>query len=183
MVIGSNRVTMMSIDIWEATRPDTSSSFPTPEQTYLGAVNSANDDQDPEINSDGLRLYLAPYDPITMQQRVVVATRTSRTSNFGAPTVIAELDGPNGDADPTISPDELIILFSSNRTATPLQVNVWYATRDSANDPFGPPRIVPGINTDANEGDPHLSSDGCRLYFGSDRNSADYYDVFVSEMQ
>ena len=69
-------------------------------------------------------------------------------------------------------------------SATPGGGNVWYATRATANDAFGTPRLVPDINTDADEGDPHLSADGCRIYFGRNVDAMNYnWDIFVASAQ
>ena len=82
-------------------------------------------------------------------------------------------------ADPTLSPDELVILFSSNRSGGG---DIYYATRAAPTDAFGTVDKVPTINTPDQDGDPHLSADGCHIYFASNTNSgviADY-NLFVA---
>jgi len=54
--------------------------------------------------------------------------------------------------------------------------NLWYATRASAAVDFGPPQLVPSVNSDLDDGDPVLSADGCELYFASNR--AGKYHLF-----
>lgn len=85
-----------------------------------------------------------------------------------------------GDADPSPTPDERILLLASNRTLSGQSGgNLWYATRANATGTFGQPQAVPTVNTDANEGDPHLSADGCRIYFARELGSTSW-DIFVA---
>jgi len=56
---------------------------------------------------------------------------------------------------------------------------LWYATRADPTGAFGTPQVVP--NVDNGDDGPHLSSDGCRLYFTSQRGgSADIYVAAVN---
>ena len=66
---------------------------------------------------------------------------------------------------------------AAERTS-PAAGNLWYAVRAQPDAAFGAPALVPGVNSDCNDGDPHLSADGCRLYFSSDR--AGTYDLYVA---
>jgi Tol biopolymer transport system component len=181
LVVGSSQTGGAGgVDVWEATNPG--SGFGGLSRTHVMMLDDSGNQQDPTISSDGLALYEAPDS--TGTQQIMVATRQDRTHNFGAPQQIAELvdsDG-YGTADPAISVDQRIILMSSARTGTAGQGDLWYATRASVNDPFGTPINVPGVglNTASNEGDAHLSADGCRLYFASDRDTGMDWDLFVA---
>ena len=164
------------VDVWEAT--DTGSGFGALSRTHVMMVEDIGNQQDPMISSNGLHLYIAPDS--SGRQILVVASRASTTANFGAPVAITELnDAIAGTADPTVSDDERVIVFSSSRTGTGAG-DLWYATRSSAAATWSTPLQVPSLNTLANEGDPHLSSDGCRLYFDSDRNVTQSWDLFVA---
>jgi len=176
-VLGSSRGTT-DVDVWQFERDSITDPWGTATQTHLTAVNTNGNDHDPTISADGLRLYLAP-DGGT--QDIAVATRTLRADDFGAPQVLATLSSGMGDADPSPSLDERIIVYASGRTSTPMPGNVWYATRANSSVPFGAPVIVPDVNTDAPEGDPHLSTDGCRLYFARLVDvPADDWDLYVA---
>jgi hypothetical protein len=177
-VIGSDRSGGIGgIDVWETQRPSTADPWPAPTRDRTMAVNTSGADHDPTISADGLRLYLAPGTPAP--QRLSVATRATVTSAFGAPVTIMELDSNMGDADPSPTPDERILLFSSARSGGPQQSNVWYATRTTSTGLFSTPRLVPDINTDAAEGDPHMSTDGCRIYFARSLGGNDY-DLYMA---
>jgi Tol biopolymer transport system component len=162
-------------DVWRATRTSTSQNFATPDQMYLINVNSSVDQWDPHISADGLRLYYAPT--AVPDQHIVVASRAALTDNFGGAQVLTELDSGMHDNDPTLTSDERLIVFASNRNG---DRNLWYALRDDPSLPFGAPIIVPQINTATDDG-PHISSDGCRLYFTSDRDND--FDVWVTTLQ
>jgi hypothetical protein len=177
-VIGSDRDGGSGgIDVWETQRANVIDSWPTPSRARTMAVNTSGADHDPTISADGLRLYIAPAG--VGVQRIQVATRSSVTANFDAPVTIAELESNMGDADPSPTPDERIMLLSSARSGGPLLGNVWYATRATSSGTFSTPRLVPDINTDAAEGDPHLSTDGCRIYFARSL-AGDNWDLYMA---
>ena len=164
-------------DVWRATRTSTSQNFATPDQQYLINVNSSVDQWDPHISADGLRLYYAPT--AVPDQHIVVASRSDLTDNFGGAKVLTELDSGMHDNDPTLTSDERLIVFASNRNG---DRNLWYALRDDPSLPFSAPIMVPQINSTTTVDDgPHISADGCRLYFTSNRDTDE--DIWVTELQ
>lgn len=177
-VVGSDRTGSVngSLDVWEATRATPDGAWSAPLQTHLGKVNTGGADHDPTISGDGLRLYLAPQNGI---QAIQVATRASRGDNFETPVTITELYSGYGDGDPALSADEQIIAFSSNRPATRGGSNIWYAVRTSMTAAWSAPLPLDDLNTDGYEGDPTLSSDGCRVYFARDVGSGNW-DIMLA---
>lgn len=142
----------------------------------LGNVNTFGHELDPFISDDALRLYIAPSDT-GVPQHIEVAKRENTSQNLGEPTPIAELNAGPLDGDPTLTPDEKVILFYSTRDVTGVSKggnDVWYATRASIDSTFDFVGIVPDINTDKNEGDPHISADGCHVYFGRKEAATDW---------
>ncbi|HUS33708.1 MAG TPA: hypothetical protein VMZ53_34645 [Kofleriaceae bacterium] len=162
-------------DIWRMTRSSTANAFANPDQMYLMNVNGPSDAWDPHVSANGLRIYFAP--PATPAQHIVVTERDSTSDPFGTPKPITELDSGEKDNDPTLTADERLIVWASNRGGNR---NLWYALRDDPTQPFGTPTVVPQINTNVDDG-PHISNDGCRLYFTSDRDGDD--DVWFTELQ
>jgi Tol biopolymer transport system component len=161
-------------DIWTATRATTNDPFGTFTQDNLANVNDADNQLDPQVSGDGLHLYLAVN---TTPQHIAVAERATTSDPFGTPTTV--IDSGVGDADPMPSPDELVIVFSSNRVGTGFGGgNLWYATRGAGAVTFGTPDPIPNVNGNTNEGDPVLSKDGCRLYFARDGGTAGYELLF-----
>jgi hypothetical protein len=143
--------------------------FGTPDFRHLAAVNSAanTDFYDPFLSADGLTLYLAPA--AGGAQRVMVATRADVNGDFAAPVDLAGIAGGGLDADPAVSIDGRVIVFSSTRAGGAGGVDIYYATRATATATFGTPVAMPVVNGSANDGDPMLSADGCTLYFASNR--------------
>ncbi|MGE5181314.1 MAG: hypothetical protein ACM31C_04605 [Acidobacteriota bacterium] len=166
-----------ALDVWETTRASTTDAWATPVQTSMAAVNTVYDDHDPEISADGLHLYLAPSAPGL--QHLVVAARGALDEPFAAPAPLLELDSGSGDSDPTVSPDETVIVFSSQRGGAGYGGgNLWYAARAAPGEPFGAPQPVPDVNGARDEGDGHLTSDGCTLYFASDAGTS--WDIYTA---
>lgn len=167
-------------DIWQAMRASTANSFGTLDESHEGPIDSSTNQLDPFITADGMHLYYAEGS----MQVIQVAARTSLSNNFGTPTVVAGItDATSSQADPALSEDELVIIFSSGRTGSFMGSNLWYATRATTSDTFGTPQPVPDVNTDADEGDAHLSADGCRLYFASDAPAYPNYNIYVASMR
>lgn len=168
-------------DIWQATRSAAGTqAFPTPmTQDHLANVNDAGNQLDPHISRDGLRLYFAQGSP----QQIVVAERPDTSSAFGSPTPIANIADASGDADPTLSGDERVLIFTSNRSGSEGGTDLWYATRAELDQPFGTPINLGEINTTDNDADAHLTPDGCRLYLASTSSpQGSDYDVFFTRL-
>jgi len=173
-----------NLDVWEAMRADTQSAFGMWSETNLANVNTPGSDYDAAISFDGEHLYYAPS-PTAGAQEIYVAAR-NLDGTFATPVELTELADPGGasTADPAPSRDELVLVFSSQRTGSgvPMGRNMWYATRASTSDAFSPPVQIPDINTDNDEGGPELSDDGCTLYFSSDRGSDGQTHVYYAQV-
>ncbi len=175
-VVGSNRAgTEGNVDVWLATRPTKMAPFLGYMQTGVSNINGPNDEHDPELSADGQRMYLAVGSP----QRIAMSQRSSTTGAFGSVQELSELFSNTGDADPALSPDELLIIYSSRRGGGS-DGDLYFATRTDKDAAFGTPVRVPAINSNKDDGDPALSPDGCRLYFASD-TSGDW-ELYVASV-
>jgi Tol biopolymer transport system component len=174
LVLATNRDGPLNIYINTRVAP---APFGTPDGTYMAMVNAVgNDRTDPSLSPDRLRLYFSADTGLQGRLQLLIATRASATANFSTPSQIpGTLDNANHQGDPTLYSDEHLLLFSSFPT-TGGDADVWYATRASAADSFGPPVRIPGVNTDNNsEFDAVLSADGCEVYFASNRRGGQYH--------
>lgn len=177
--LGSSRTgTEGGIDIFLASRASVGLPFGTFTNALLTSVNSSDQEHDPFLSSDGLRLYFAPS---TNGQHIEVATRATVASAFGAPTIL--IDGDQTDADPTLSPDERVIVFASRRTGSD-GADLWFATRATPADAFGTAvKLASAVNSANDDGDPALSADGCTLYFSSNRaGGLGDFDLHVADV-
>ena len=172
-VVGSNRVGSAAVDVWESIRLNVTDNWPAMNRTNVMMVETAGNEHDPTLSANAQHLYLAPDN--VQPQRIAMSTRAGN-GMFGPPVVFNELYSATGDADPSPTPDERILVFSSNRTGVGLG-DVWYATRATSTGTFSAPKLVPDINTTVYEGDPHLSSDGCRIYFARSPGTNDW-DIY-----
>src|SRR5262249_48519874 len=94
----------------------------------------------------------------------------SPTAAFGAPVAIAELNGiMTNDASPSLTSDELTLVFESDRAGGLGGSDLWIATRTSRTGFFGPPQALMSVNSSARDANPEISSDGRTLYFESER--------------
>lgn len=173
-IVSSTRpVSEGSTDLWITSRASGEGSFGTFDKMGLDIVNTAGAELDPELSADGQSIYLAIGDP----QRIAVSRRGT-DGTFGAPQQIDELFSTGGDADPSLSPDELVIVFGSRRGPNP--GDLWYSARADKAAAFRPPVALVTVNSDLPDGDPSLSADGCRLYFASLRTGD--WELFVAEV-
>src|SRR5262249_3613748 len=139
----------------------------TPVDTGLAGEPTAR----PWLSADRLRMYFSSTrgGGGTLQD-LFVATRTSPTAAFGAPVAIAELNGiMTNDASPSLTSDELTLVFESDRAGGLGGSDLWIATRTSRTGFFGPPQALMSVNSSARDANPEISSDGRTLYFESER--------------
>jgi hypothetical protein len=166
-------------DLFRGSRSSESNNFQV-DQSYLGNVNSANNDVDPHLTGDLLHLYFSTV--INATQVIVMSTRATIDDPFSAAVVVPGIAGSTGtDNGPTLTADELVIVFTSSRIASKGATNLWYATRTSKTDAFGVPKIVPTVNSDTFDDTPHLSADGCTHYFSTVTGAS--YDLYMSAVQ
>ena len=135
-------------------------------------VNSSSADHAPYISSDGLTLYFASNRAGgSGTTDLWQATRASLTSPWTTPTNLGPLvNRAYVDQGPSVSPDGLMLFFSSDRPGGFGGYDIWMSTRTSQNDPWGAPvNLGPSVNTSSNDGGTSMSSDETTLYFDSNR--------------
>ncbi len=151
-------------DLYRASRADSSEDFGA--FASISELNTPENEYDPLLSADGRRLYFMRGSAAS--NSLMVAERASATAAFEAAQVLPGFaDSPGRDDNPSLSPDETLIFFASDRPGGAGGKDVWYATRSELESEFGDFRPVPVINTVDNEGEPFLF--GCELYFSSDQ--------------
>jgi hypothetical protein len=84
------------------------------------------------------------------------------------PRLVSALSDPDArDTDPTLTGDLLELYFMSDRSGSK---DLWTARRESPEEPWSAPSPVESLNSDVVEENPHVSVDGLRLWFYSDRD-------------
>ena len=94
---------------------------------------------------------------------------TERIGNqWKEPVPLREINSPNWDSHPSLSPDGRTIYFTSARPGGQGRMDIWAADKDS-NDVWHPPyNLGPAINTPYDEETPFIHANGQTLYFASD---------------
>lgn len=135
-----------------------------------GGVNTEANEGAPMMNKTFSRLYFTRCPNEEGKKngcQIYTATRTGR--NWNTPELVdLGLDSTEAVGHPTLSNDETVIYFSSNRPGGMGGKDIWVAMRESSTGPFGRPyNLGPKVNTPGDEMFPFLRFDTL-LYFASD---------------
>ena len=168
-----------NVEIYEGWRADAGSVF----VEFQEVVKSGEDDHDPHLSADELRIYYSPM--VGGQQDLWTGSRAQVGEPFVYTGPIAELnDLVAGDTNPTLSQDERIIVFASYRQG---MGDLFIARRGTMAEMFEEPLALPyPVNLpDANDAEPFLADDGarCELFFASNRaGGAGDFDLYRVEI-
>ena len=93
---------------------------------------------------------------------------------FGEPTNLgATVNSSAPEEGPSISVDGLTLYFNSDRTGGYGDFDLWMTTRETKEDPWGPPENLGSVvNSSAREMAPCISADDFTLYFYSNRTGS-----------
>jgi hypothetical protein len=153
-------------EIMITTRATLADTFAPP--VAVAELNSTGRDNPGWLSPDGLRMYMASDRAGDLD--LYVADRATTAAPFGAPVAFAELAGNGDDMNPTLTSDELEIIWSSKRATA--RFDLYHATRASRSDPFGAPAPLTSLNTANDDCFGSLSPDGTTLYFNYDMLTA-----------
>jgi Tol biopolymer transport system component len=170
-------------EIWSATRADPTLPFSDP--APVNEVNTAPDQGEPFLTSDGLSLYFVSWRE--QSQDIWVATRDSTTSPFGPATKVPGINSEHHEMSPTLTADRLTIFFISDRLNGVEDFDVFIAERPDSDAHFGAPTLVKEVSTTGwDEYGVHISGDGRRLYLAYNVDMQGYHppdmtaDVWVA---
>jgi hypothetical protein len=166
-------------DIYQVSRTTAQEPFGPP--TNVGAeLNSFKTDAPSGISSDGLTLLFYSDRPGGEGLNdIYMATRGSLTEPFGNVTNLGPgVNTSSGESSAVLSNGGLTLYFHSDRPGGLDADELWQATRNSVNEPFGDATLVANINSEAYEDGPTISADGLHLFFFSWREGES--DLFVA---
>lgn len=98
-----------------------------------------------------------------------MATRPTTTSTWSTPMPLTEINTPDHEGSPHLGPQNLTLVFNTNRGGNP---DLYIATRASVDEPFGTAVPLTEINSPQNEQDPWISADLRGLVFVSARSGS-----------
>jgi hypothetical protein len=156
------------------------------EPVHLGCApdgpNSPLDEQGPSYVESGKRgaLYFSRSSP-TVSGEIYVAGGLAG-QDFGRAAPVGSLnDAAANDIQPNVRSDRLEVVFSSNRSGTFGGQDIWVATREKTDDPWGSPvNLGPAVNSAASESRPSLSGHARTLLFGRAPGPEGSSDIYVT---
>jgi WD40-like Beta Propeller Repeat len=102
--------------------------------------------------------------------QLYISTRQTRNDPWGAPELITSLDTDTfAEANPYITGDGLTLWFDSDRDGGMGDHDIYISTRTGTQADFGPPELVPELNSPARDADLWVSSDGHTAFLASKR--------------
>ena len=154
-------------DIFVCTRATTNDSWSIP--FNLGyPVNSNKLDGYACLSSDGLTLYFAGHRPGGYgAQDIWVTTRPYKGAHWAIPENLGPtINTSSYDSTPWITPDGLVLYFSSDRPGGSGNDDLWVAKRPTTEDNWGNPvNLGPLVNSAAYDSFPCISANGSVLLF------------------
>ncbi len=169
-------------DIYVATRDDRGTLF-NPAAKVQTISTDTTGESTPYITANGLSLYFQSNRSGSIGGRdIMVATRPTTAAGFTEVGFVSEVNSAQNDHLPWVSADELTLLFVSNRfTPFAQDANIWMATRGSVDEPFGALVLLPGVNTNEEQGRAAMADDALTLYFTSESPGATVdLDIWVT---
>lgn len=164
-------------DIYKATRASVTAPFGG--VTPVAGVNTAGDEREPRVSSDGLTIIATDHPGNAW--RLVLAQRASATVAFPALQPIANVSGTTNDTEPSLLPDGNVIYFGSDRAGASTGYDIYRTSRSGG--AFIAPTLVAGtqLNTAFVESSPTITPDELNLYFLSNRTGTmGTYDIYYA---
>jgi len=160
------------VDLWMTTR--VSVSEPWGEPVNLGStINSPAFEVKMNISTDGLSIVFdSDRSGGYGGQDLWVSKRPTLSDPWGAPENLGPtVNSSVWDYAPSLSADGLSLFFASARSGGSGGDDIWVATRETTDDPWGEPvNLGPAVNSSSHENCPNVSADGSTLYFASNRS-------------
>jgi serine/threonine protein kinase/formylglycine-generating enzyme required for sulfatase activity len=172
-------------DVFRSTRTEVNSPFGPP--VNAGSAINLGDSFDchPALSVDRLTLLFASDFEAKKgkELKLWMSTRPSTNDPFPRAVLLPEaLNEPGTLAgEPSLTEDQLTLVFQSNRPGGSGDMDLWQATRTDRTEPFGSvTNLGPSINSTGREDGAWISPDGLGLIFSSERPGTRGLDLFVS---
>ncbi len=131
----------------------------------IATVNTPTVENAPALSPDGLTLYFATGR--SGNTDIYFVQRSALDQPFGVAMPYTAVNTMADEAELRFSPSGLEIWVSTDRTGGAGDFDLWRATRDTVDDPFGALAPVPEINSTGAEYNAEVSRDGLRMFFAA----------------
>jgi hypothetical protein len=171
LFFGSLLTEMGDWDLYMATRETTDD--PWSAGVNLGpTVNTPQNEAYPSISADGLLLYFSSDRPGGSGDcDLWVTTRKTTNNDWGTPANLGlTVNSPSFDARPSISCDNRVLFFQSDRRRGFGSTDLWMTRWSTISGTWGQPvNLGALVNSPYDEGGVSISADACGIYFHSNR--------------
>ena len=178
LIFDSERAGIPNGELYVSTRADRSSPWSAP--VVIPELSSPYDEDGPAFSPDGLVLFFASERPAASAGlNLWMTTRTSRTSAWVPPTVVAELNSDGADDRFAMTADQLDGVYSADR-ATGNGTEIYEARRSSAGATWNAPTLVAELDTTSYDGAADIDPTGLVIVFSSSRAGSDGLDLWTA---
>ena len=161
----------------DAPAPRCSPTAPFGAGVPLGSLDTAADELAARLTPDELVVvFAAGSTPASYD--LYTASRATVNGPFSGPTLLGSLNSVYSDSWPTITPDQLVVLFESTRPAG--TVHIFSSQRATPTSPFAPPTAELALSD--GEGHPMIASPAALYFSSATRPGAGMHDVWRSEI-
>jgi Tol biopolymer transport system component len=163
-------------DIWRATRGSVAEAWGPP--APVAELNTADDDDEPDVAADGLTIWFASTRPGSNFYDVWVATRADRTAPWEPPSRIAELSTGDTEFAFTATETGVYAVFVSDRATG--NFDLFATSRPTALGTWGSITRITELSTGATDANAYLLPDGLTLFFDSGRPSLGGRELYMA---
>jgi len=133
-----------------------------------GLRSDTIDVHDPSLTQDELEIYISS--DTSGVSDIWTSTRTASDSPWNPAVMQSDLSSSGNDVDPDVSPDGLVIYFSSDRSGAGYQLYV--SQRAARDQPWDPPALMAGLGSSTLDMGPTVDPTGLNMVFASERNTS-----------
>lgn len=153
--------TFPGLHIALATRPNVTVAFSA--MQMVANINNAPNSADPYLLPGGDVMYLAS--DLAGNPGLYRSAKVNGAFSTPTPVPGVNLDTPEAENNPVVTPDELTLFFGSTRPGGTGDYDIYEARRAHVADGFGAPIALTALNTTGADVPNWISPDGCNLYF------------------
>lgn len=169
-------------DLWMATRSAVGQPWENP--VNLTPLNSSVHDQVPIVSLDELTIWFISQRPgVQGSYDIFTATRPDTSAEWGAPTMVTELNTNVFECPTWVSIDGRTMYLISARSGSLGGWDIWRTTRPSASDPWTTPENVSELNSASDDGFMTMNTGEDTVWFSSKRpGTQGDWDIMVTQI-